>query len=76
MADSAISGPLKGKAGTPELCRELVNGDFKKKVVMKFLGDVSTDQIRDAFRDSLKEVGARRTYGLPTSTTFARVRSA
>jgi hypothetical protein len=51
-ADTAISGPLKGKAGSAELYRELVNGDFKKKVVMKFLRDVSNDQIRDAFRDS------------------------
>jgi len=57
VADSAISGPLKGKAGTAELYRELVNGDFKKKVVMKFVRDVSTDQIRDAFRDSLKGAG-------------------
>ena len=57
VADSAISGPLKGKAGTTELYRELVNGDFKKKIVMKFLRDVSTGQIRDAFRDSLKGAG-------------------
>jgi hypothetical protein len=59
VADSAISGPLKGKAGTPELYRELVNGDFKKKVVMKFLRDVSTEQIRDAFHDSLKGAGSK-----------------
>ncbi len=59
VADSAIAGPLKGKAGTPELYRELVNGDFKKKVVMKFLRDVSTEQIRDAFRDSLKGAGSK-----------------
>ena len=58
VADSAISGPLKGKAGT-ELYRELVDGDFKKKVVMKFLRDVSTEQIRDAFRDALKGVGGK-----------------
>lgn len=57
VADSAIAGPLKGKAGPAELYRELVNGDFKKKVVMKFVRDVSTDQIRDGFRDSLKGVG-------------------
>jgi hypothetical protein len=49
MADTAISGPLKRKAGSGELYRELVDGNFKKKVVMKFLRDVSTDQIRDAF---------------------------
>lgn len=59
VADSAISGPLKGKAGTTELYQELVNGDFKKKVVMKFVRDVSTDQIRDGFRDSLKGVGGK-----------------
>jgi len=53
-ADWAIAGPLKHKAGTAERYRELVNGDFKKKVVMKFLRDASAEQIRDAFRDSLK----------------------
>jgi Chalcone isomerase-like len=59
VADSAISGTLQGKAGTPELYRELVNGNFKKKVVMKFLRDVSTDQMRDAFKDSLKGAGSQ-----------------
>jgi Chalcone isomerase-like len=59
VVDSAISGPLKGKAGTTELYRELVDGNFKKKVVMKLLRDVSTEQIRDAFRDSLKGVGGK-----------------
>jgi len=59
VADSAISGPLKGKDGTPALYGELLNGDFKKKVVMKFVRDVSTDQIRDAFHDSMKGVGGR-----------------
>jgi len=54
VADSAIAGPLKGKAGTAELYTELVNGDFKKEVVMKFVRDVSTDQIRDGFRESMK----------------------
>ncbi len=57
VADSAISGSLKGKAGSPELYKELQNGDFKKKVVMKFVRDVSTGQVQDAFRDSLKGAG-------------------
>ena len=57
VADSALRGSLKGKAGTPELYSELVNGDFPKKIVMKFLRDVSTEQIRDAFRDALKGTG-------------------
>ena len=57
VADSAISGPLKNKAGTPELYKELQNGDFQKTIVMKFVRDVSTSQIRDAFHDSLKGAG-------------------
>lgn len=57
VADSALTGPLKGKAGSADLYHELVNGDFKKKVVLKFVRDVSADQIREAFRDSLKGAG-------------------
>jgi hypothetical protein len=59
VADSAIAGPLRGKAGTPELYTELVNGDFKKKVIMKFVRDVSTNQIRDAFRETLSGAGPK-----------------
>jgi Chalcone isomerase-like len=59
VANSAIAGPLKGKAGTADLYKELVNGDFKKRAVMKFLRDVSTDQIRDGFRESLKDAGSK-----------------
>jgi Chalcone isomerase-like len=56
VADSAITGPLaihKGKTGTPVFYTDLVNGDFPKQVVMKFLRDVTTDQIRGAFRETL-----------------------
>jgi hypothetical protein len=59
VADSAVSGALKGKAGTPQLYAELVNGDFKKKVIMKFVRDVSTNQIRDAFRETLSGAGPK-----------------
>jgi chalcone isomerase-like protein len=59
VADSAIAGPLKGKTGSPELYRQLVTGDFKKKVVMKFVRNVSASQIQDAFRESLKNSGAK-----------------
>jgi hypothetical protein len=72
VGDSATAGPLKSKAGTPELYRELVSGDFKKKVVMKFLRDVSTEQIRDAFRDSLKGAGSKTEMWL---TYFNEIRS-
>lgn len=59
VGGAAIAGPLKGKAGSAELYGELVNGDFPKKVVMRFVRDVSTDQIRDAFRESLKGGGGK-----------------
>jgi hypothetical protein len=59
VADSALAGPLKGKAASPDLYRELVAGDFPKKVVMKFVRDVSTSQIRDAFRESLGNAGPK-----------------
>jgi hypothetical protein len=59
VADSAIAGPLKGKVGTPDLYRELVAGDFKKHVVMKFLRNVSGEQIRDAFSETFKSSGVK-----------------
>jgi len=62
VADSALAGPLKahkGKTSSPEFARAIVDGDFKKRVVMKFLRDLSDDQIRDAFRDALKGAGAK-----------------
>jgi Chalcone isomerase-like len=59
VADSVIAGPLKGKSGTADLYRQLVTGDFKKKVVMKFLRNVSGEQIRDAFSDTFKSSGVK-----------------
>lgn len=59
VADSALSGVLKGKAGTPDLYKEIVNGDFKKKVVLKFVRDMNSDQVRGAFRDALKGAGTK-----------------
>lgn len=59
VADSTLAGPLKGKAASPDLYRELVAGDFSKNVVMKFVRDVSTSQIRDAFRESLGNAGPK-----------------
>jgi hypothetical protein len=63
VADSAIAGPLKGKAGSPDLYQQLISGDLHKTMVMKFLRDVSTSQIRDAFRESLANAG-------PTTETW------
>jgi hypothetical protein len=59
VSDSALSNELKGKAGTGELYRVVMEGDFKKKLVLKFLRDLSTDQIRNAFRDALKGAGSK-----------------
>jgi hypothetical protein len=59
VADSASAGALKSKAGSPQLYPELVNGDFKKKVIMKFVRDVSQNQIRDAFRETLGGAGPK-----------------
>jgi len=59
VADSVLAGQLKGKATSPDLYRELAAGDFPKKVVMKFVRDVSSSQIRDAFHESLGNAGPK-----------------
>ena len=57
VADSALAGPLaahKGKTDSPAFYKDLVWGDFGKQIVMKFTRDVSADQIRGAFRETLE----------------------
>ena len=57
VADSALAGPLaafKGKTDSAPFYKELVWGDFGKQIVMKFTRDVTTDQIRGAFRETLQ----------------------
>jgi len=57
VADSALAGPLaafKGKTDSAPFYKDLVWGDFEKQIVMKFTREVSTDQIRGAFRESLQ----------------------
>ena len=59
VADGALAGLLaahKGKTDMPVFYRDLISGDFEKQIVMKFVRDVSTDQIRGAFREGLKGV--------------------
>ena len=54
--DSALAGALaahRGKTSSREFYRDLVWGDFPKHVVLKFVRDVSTSQIQDAFREAL-----------------------
>ena len=57
VADSALAGPLaahKGKTDSAAFYKDLVWGDFEKQIVMKFTRDVTTDQIRGAFRETLQ----------------------
>jgi hypothetical protein len=54
--DGALAGPLaahKGKTTSPEFYKDLVWGDFPKHVVLKFVRDVTTSQIQEAFREVL-----------------------
>jgi len=63
VADEALSGPLaayKGKAKAPLFYRDLLLGDFRKQVVLKFVRDVSADQIRGAFREALTTANKAR----------------
>ena len=56
VADSALSRSLaahKGKTDSPAFYRELVAGDFGKQISMKFVRDLSADQIQGAFREVL-----------------------
>ena len=64
VADSALAGPLaahKGKTGTPAFYRDLVAGDFGKQIVMKFVRDLSADQIQGAFREVLTAANPQKT---------------
>jgi hypothetical protein len=63
VADSALKGALaahKGQSGTPAFYQALVSGDLEKEMLLKFVRDVSADQVRDAFRDSLKSANGTK----------------
>lgn len=56
VTDSALAGPLavhKGKTNAPAFYKDLVSGDFEKQIQMKFVRDLSADQIRNGFREAL-----------------------
>ncbi len=56
VADTALAGPLaphKRGTGAPPFFRELVGGDFEKKLVLTLARDLSTEQIRGNFRRCL-----------------------
>jgi hypothetical protein len=63
VADSALAGPLavhKGKFGAPEFYRDLVWGDFEKQINMRFVRDVTREEVQQAFRDELPQVNRAR----------------
>jgi hypothetical protein len=52
----ALRGPLaafKGRTASPEFYQALVWSDFPKQVTLRFVRDVTRDQIQGAFRDAL-----------------------
>jgi hypothetical protein len=56
VADDALRGPLadfKGRTTSPEFYQAIVWGDFPKQVTLKFVRDVTRDQIQEAFREAL-----------------------
>ena len=58
VADSTLAGPLqaeRGKPKTPAFYRELFSGDAPRAIHMKFVRDLSADQIREAFREALQK---------------------
>jgi len=60
--DAALKGPLaafKGKTDGRDFAQQLVWGDFRRQVTMKFLRGVTADQIQGAFREVLKADAAR-----------------
>jgi hypothetical protein len=52
VADSALAGSLKGKAGA-ELYHELVWGDFAKEVHLRLVRDVNASQMQESIREAL-----------------------
>ena len=56
VADAALGGPLsahRGRAASPDLYRELVWGDFDKRLVLRFVRDLGREQIAGAMREAL-----------------------
>ena len=63
VADEALRGPLaafKGRTSSAEFYNQLVWGDFRRQVTMKFTRDVTRDQIQGAFRESLGSANRAR----------------
>lgn len=64
VADSALAGSLtayKGKTTTPEFYKELIEGDFPKLMVLKFVRNLGKDRIQDAMREALEGADKAKT---------------
>jgi hypothetical protein len=60
----ALKGPLapfKGRTTSPDFYQALVWGDFPRQVTLKFVRDVTRDQIQGAFRDALTRADKAKT---------------
>src|SRR5262249_60027373 len=56
VGQDALGGPLAGeraKGPSPALYKELVTGDIKKELILKFTRDVGQDRIQEAMREAL-----------------------
>lgn len=56
VSDAALSASLAGARGrpaSPELFRDLVWGDFEKRLVLRFVRDLEQEQIQKAMREAL-----------------------
>jgi hypothetical protein len=63
VADAALAGPLaahKGKFDSPEFYRDLIWGDFEKEIIMRFVRDVTREQVQQNFREALPNVNPAR----------------
>lgn len=63
VADAALAGPLaahKGKLDGPEFYRDVVWGDFEKQINMRFVRDVTREEVQEAFREALPQVNPAR----------------
>ena len=58
VSDPALAGPLatyRGRPASPELFRDLVWGDFDKRLVLRFVRDLGREQIQKAMREALAD---------------------
>jgi hypothetical protein len=62
-ADAALAGPLaayKGQTTSPGFYKALVEGDFAKEVRLRFVRDLSANQIQEAMREALARADKAR----------------